>query len=313
MSDTSAPAEAQADRAFTPDTATPAVLPWWRVFYWSVRRELWENPAIFLAPLAMEAVVLVPFVFSTWRLPHALRTIQAGDAKHAEQLWAAPSAAAMAALVMGLFVAVLYSLNTLHNERRDRSLLFWKSLPVSDRTAVLAKAFVAVAVTPAAIVAIAIATQALMLAWSTLVTVASGLSPQLLWSHQDMGMMWTVLPYGLFVNALWTAPVFALFLLISVWAPRGPVLWALGLLAAPPLIERVSLNSTHVWQFESERLFGGFAEAFSVGGLAKVPLRTLADLDPARTFGRPDLWIGLVFAGLFLAAAVWLRHRREPV
>ncbi|MBW8814833.1 MAG: hypothetical protein JF588_15550 [Caulobacterales bacterium] len=304
-------ASAHADAA--PATAKPATLSWRRVFYWSVRRELWENPAIWLAPLAMEAVVLVPFVFSTWRLPHALRTIQAGDTKHAEQLWAAPSAAAMAALVMGLFVALLYSLNTLHNERRDRSLLFWKSLPVSDRTAVLAKAFVAMAVIPAAIVVIAIATQAVMLAWSTAVTLLSGLDPQLLWAHQDMGMMWTVLPYGMFVNALWLAPIFALFLLISAWAPRSPVIWALGLLAAPPLIERVSLNTTHVWQFESERLFGGFAEAFSVGGLAKVPLRTLADLDPARTFSRPDLWIGLVFAGLFLTAAVWLRHRREPV
>jgi hypothetical protein len=109
------------------------------------------------------------------------------------------------------------------------------------------------------------------------------------------------------------APLFSLFLLISVWAPRTPVLWGLGLLAAPPLIEKVSLGTDHIWTFESGRIFGGFAEAFSVGGLAKVPIRTLADLDPARTFSRPDIWIGLVAAGLFLAAAIWLRHRGEPI
>jgi hypothetical protein len=109
------------------------------------------------------------------------------------------------------------------------------------------------------------------------------------------------------------APLFALFLLISVWAPRSPVLWGLGLLAAPPLIERVSLGTAHIWAFESRRMFGGFAEAFSIGGLAKVPIRSLADLDPGRTFSRPDIWIGLVAAALFLALAVRLRQRREPI
>lgn len=300
------------DPSHRPEAATAPTRPWARVFAWCVRRELWENPAIVLGPLALEAVVVIPYLLSTGRLPATLRRVQAGDAKAAESLWAAPSAAALAPLVMGLLVAVLYCLSALHNERRDRSLLFWKSLPVSDSAAVLSKAFVPLAVIPAVSLAVAMATHVAMLAWGTLVSLVAGIDPQVFWSHQDMGLMWIALSYGLALNALWMAPLFALLLLISAWAPRSPTIWALGLLAAPPIIERAALNSTHIWDFESRRLFGAFAEAFSQGGKGKAPLEKVSDIDPVRTLGLPDIWVGLIVAAVFLAAAIWLRRRREP-
>ena len=53
-------------------------------------------------------------------------------------------------------------------------------------------------------------------------------------------------------------------------------------------------------------------EAFAADAM-KVPITQLSQLDPARFFGSPGLWVGLVFAVAFLAAAIWLRRRREPI
>lgn len=294
------------------DHAPPAALPWRRVFYWSVRRELWENRAVLVAPVAIGAVALAGAMVATLGVPGALRAIAAGDLKAADRIMVPYSFAALAVLLTGLLVAVLYALGALQGERRDRTLLFWKSLPVSDRMTVLSKFAVPLAITPAVTFAVVFAVQLLILIWSTLVTIANGMSPALLWRHADLTTMWLVLPYGLVVNAVWQAPVFAWLLLVSAWARRMPILWALGPFVAPALIEGIGLRTTHLGNFIGERLLGGFAQAFSVDGKAEAAIDNLGQINPARILSQPDLWIGLLFAAAFLAAAIWLRRRREP-
>src|SRR5688572_10246532 len=110
-----------------------------RPMYWSIRRELWENRSIYLAPLITIAVILFAFLFSTIRLPQKLRTLSAlAPGKQHEALVMPYSAAAGLTIMVAFIVGAYYCLDALHGERRDRSILFWKSLPVSDRTAVLA-------------------------------------------------------------------------------------------------------------------------------------------------------------------------------
>src|SRR5260370_30267271 len=105
----------------------PAVITASRRMYWSVRRELWEHRSIFIAPLAAAAVFLLAFLIGLTISPvhrHAGLDTPYGLA---------------ALLIMGsaFIVGFFYSLYALHGERRDRSILFLKSLPVSDLTTML--------------------------------------------------------------------------------------------------------------------------------------------------------------------------------
>ena len=124
-----------------PRSATQLAAQAMRPFYWSVRRELWENRSITLAPLVAAVVVLVGFVISTKDLAGALGALSGLDeARQQASLARRAALAAMPLLFTGFVVGWFYCLDALHGERRDRSILFWKSLPVSDAVTVLAKA-----------------------------------------------------------------------------------------------------------------------------------------------------------------------------
>src|SRR5688500_3753928 len=73
-----------------------------------------------------------------------------------------------------LIIAFFYGLDALHGERRDRSILFWKSLPVSDRTPVLSKVLVMMAVLPGIALRLSWAIQFVLFMVGTVVLQASG-------------------------------------------------------------------------------------------------------------------------------------------
>src|SRR5206468_10746510 len=75
------------------------------------------------------------------------------------------------ALIMGtaLIVGIFYCLDALYGERRDRSILFWKSLPVSDVMAVLSKLAIPIVILPLLSFAVTVATQFFMLLLSTVI------------------------------------------------------------------------------------------------------------------------------------------------
>ena len=104
-----------------------------RPFYWSVRRELWENRSIYFAPLGVAGVFLIGFLVS--KMPGLSL-----DLHHNDALLAPYDIVAGLMMVTTMLVNVFYCADALYGERRDRSILFWKSLPVSDLTTVLAKA-----------------------------------------------------------------------------------------------------------------------------------------------------------------------------
>ena len=285
-----------------------------RPFYWSVRRELWENRALYMAPLLVVAVVMAAFLFSLFSLPRAVLRAEQPGATQAAQVLHMPYAAAAGALFVTAFVvAVFYCLSALHGERRARSLLFWKSLPVSDITTVLSKAAIPLIVLPLIVLIVAIAAQLVMLALSILVLLANGISPALLLGRLELPLLWTMLPYGLVINALWDVPVYAYLILVSGWARRMTFVWAV----APPLglclFEFLAFRTKHLWGLLDDRVFGGYAEAFTIGGKGQAPIRGLADVDPLRFLANPGLWWGLVFGAACLVACVWLRRRSEPI
>ena len=109
-----------------------------RPFYWSMRRELWENRSIYVAPLIVAVVILIGFLVSTVGMAQRRQAVLLVDPVHQRAMIGAPyDVAAMMLIFTAFIVGVFYCLDALHSERRDRSILFWKSLPVSDFTTVL--------------------------------------------------------------------------------------------------------------------------------------------------------------------------------
>lgn len=282
-----------------------------RPFYWSLRRELWENSWLWLAPPVAAGLALIGFLISTVGLPATVRhaALLAPSARTAA-LITPYNMAAMALIIVMVLAGAFYCLGALHGERRDRSLLFWRSLPVPDVTAVLAKASLVLFILPAFVDIIIIATQLVMLVVATVVLWINGLDAAILWTNIPILTRALVLPYGLLTLSLWYAPLFAWLLVVSAWARRVPILWAVGVPLVPCGLERIALNTGHLTDLLKDRLIGSFGRAFTV--TADTGSSQLSELDPGKFLSSPDVWAGLVLAAVFLATAVWLRRRREP-
>jgi ABC-2 type transport system permease protein len=223
------------------------------------------------------------------------------------------SAAAGLTILTAFIVGAFYCLDALHGERRDRSILLWKSLPVSDRITVLSKANIPLVILPLDIFAIIFAAQMVMLMSSTIVLLGSGPSLATLWTHVKFFQSAIALFYALIAIALWHAPIYGWLLLISAWARRATFLWAVLPFLAIAMLEKMAFNSSHFGSLLQYRLIGWLTQAFVPMPHGTVPLDPLAALTPGRFLSAPGLWTGLVFAAIFLAAAVLLRRNREPI
>ena len=285
-----------------------------RPMYWSVRRELWENRSIYLAPLIAAAVALFGFPFNAMTLRYRMLSILALDPAKQGQAVAKPYSFVAALLIATAFlVGVFYCLDALHGERRDRSILFWKSLPVSDRTTVLAKASIPLLILPLLIFAIIVITQMIMLILSTVVLLGSGPSLATLWARLPLFRMSLGLAYSLAAIALWHAPLYGWLLLVSGWARRATFLWAVLPPLAVSVFERIAFRTTYIASLLRYRLIGWFTQGFDFKTHGAAPIDPLSQLTPWKFLSTPGLWIGLAFAAIFLAATVRLRRYREPI
>jgi ABC-2 type transport system permease protein len=297
--------------------SAPLTLSATRPFYWSVRRELWENRSIYMAPLIAAGVVLIGFGMTAFRLPQLRANALALESTRQRAAIEMPyDVAAMMIMFTVFIVGIFYCLDALHGERRDRSVLFWKSLPVSDRTTVLSKVFVPLVILPALTFAITIVTQLTMLLLSTAVLLPSGLAGTT-WNLLPWPRLSMILLYGLVTSALWEAPIFGWLLLVSSWAKRATFLWAVLPWLAISAIEKLAFDTTFFIHMLVGRLTGGFDAGFIVVNYpegAHVPVvDRLTQFDPLKFLSSPGLWIGLVFAAAFLIGAIRLRRYRGPL
>src|SRR5438067_9853481 len=163
---------------------TSATMSPTRPLYWSIRRELWENRSIYIAPVVVAAVFLLAVLISMVHLPERRRATLLLDPAHQQAAIEKPYDIAAILLILTAFlVGVFYCLDALHGERRDRSILFWKSLPVSDLTTVLSKASIPLVVLPLLTFTITVAMQLIMLLLSSAVLLGSGLNVATLWTQ----------------------------------------------------------------------------------------------------------------------------------
>jgi ABC-2 type transport system permease protein len=288
-------------------------IPAAKLMYWSVRRELWENRAIYVAPVAIACVFLFGFSISILHLLIEMRAAPWLDAMQQRELFGQPYEFAedlimAATLIVGLF----YSVDALYGERRDRSILFWKSAPVSDLTTVLSKAAIPIVILPLLAFAITVLTQWIMLMISSAVLLGGGQNVAILWSRVGISHRWPMLLFHfLCIHGLWQSPIYAWLLLISGWARRAPILWA----ALPPLtigiVEKVACNTTYFGSLIGNRFTGG-SEGTAIMGRDRA-------MDPTMHVGAfhflisPGLWISLAITAAFLAAAIRVRRCRGPI
>jgi ABC-2 type transport system permease protein len=292
---------------------TAPVISALRPLYWSVRRELWENRLIYIAPLAAAAVFLFGFLINMINLRRHMNTngVWGINLGQQHQALAVPYEIA-GALIMGtaFIVGIFYSLDALYGERRDRSILFWKSLPVSDLTTVLSKVTVPIVILPLLSFVITVATQLIMLLLSSVVLLGSGVNIATLWTHSSFFHVSLMLLYHIVtVHGLWYAPFYGWLLMVSAWAPRAPFLWAF----LPPFViygvEKIAFNTSHFLTILLRRLTGPEAPTPPGSTLMDV----MAALTPAQFLSEPGLWIGLAIAVAFLAVAIRLRRYRGPI
>jgi ABC-2 type transport system permease protein len=296
-----------------------------RVMGWCLRRELWENRSIFIAPFVTAGVLIFVVLITVMEADIKAQTLSGNmgsDKADVVLLWFPYMLIAAPVLAIGVFVAIAYCLGALHGERQDRSILFWKSLPVSDLITVLSKAgipiiliplisFMAAMVTQLVIFAVTLTIFPLFAANGHFVWAGVSVDPhtvEMLWAGVPIGYLSFAMLYGLLATALWHAPLYAWLLLVGGWAKRMTFLWAVAPAAALMLVERIAFGTEHLKELIQHRLGDSLSLAFS-----DMQGHALPALTPGRFVSDPGLWGGLAVAALFLAAATLMRRYRQPI
>ena len=264
-------------------------------YIWLVRREFWENRAIWVIPLAIGAFMLLCALFGR---PDLMVASSAALGRTVGQAFLGAVGATFFA-VMSIYAA-WYLLDCLYADRKDRSVLFWKSLPISDAATVLSKLATAVIVIPLVYFVAADLTTLLV---AFIISVRAGsLVSGALWQASLWLQIQALWLYLILTTGVWYLPVTAYLLLISSWAKRAVTLWSV----LPPLAlilgERWFFG-THVIAHQlNVRLFGFVNAAFNAN-LASWVSANVADKDAIRT--PADIWSFLDFAGFFSSMATW--------
>jgi ABC-2 type transport system permease protein len=224
---------------------------------WLIRREFWEHKgSMFWAP-AIVAALLVLLVGGTLMYGMAVHGapgvihINGQAMNHGAFAAAMPaeSQAMVAQVASGMYIVAgspvfiimigtlfFYCVGALYNERQDRSILFWKSLPVSDAMTVLSKAITALCVAPVITIALATVCSLVLLLLAGIAMALGGIHmASTILSEPDLYLQPLRLIGLLPVYVVWALPTIGWLLLVSSWAKTKPLLWAVGV----PLIALV--------------------------------------------------------------------------
>ena len=308
-----------------------------------IRREFWENRSLWIVP---GVVIAILTVLSLYMLVAVLvghsQTVNTVDMNGMHfQLdnlpdfsQAAPEQVVLfvrtATFFLGLtfssimkIVLFFYLLDSLYADRRDRSILFWRSMPVSDTRTVLSKLATALFTFTGITLVAAIALELILLVFMLIMGSVLGVHPwSILLYPWTFVQSWLLLLYGLVVQAIWFLPYFGWVMLASSWAKKTPFLWAvlvpLGLMGAEGwvfhsanfarLVTRHSLDWLPLaFNFDPAKAMGKTFD-YSYEGMSLVGFDNLG-----RLLANPELWIGTAIAAVFIYAAIWLRGNRSEI
>lgn len=275
-----------------------------------VRRELWEHRSLWISALVVEGLLAVSLLFGRINMdfPEGVLSPQQKVAIFTIVQWAL----AQPLFIVAMIVVGFYLLDCLYAERRDRSILFWKSLPLSDGFTVASKFLVAAVVVPLGVFVLAAAGDLVFAA-----ILAMRIPGTLSWSTYEWLRTELVLLLECVLGVLWYSPIAGALLLFSAWIRRSPILWASLVPVVAPIVERVALGTHYIWDFERYRtngiwhklalgpnVFGDFHHLPPVGMVLDI-------FNIGGVFADVDLWLGVVAAIAFVYAAARVRRYRD--
>jgi ABC-2 type transport system permease protein len=310
---------------------------------WLIKREMWEHKGMLVwTPVAIAAAVALLVLVSLFLGKmsgiqmdgHNIGTVTIEGAMRA-QIAATMSQAYIGAgmpvvMITGLLV-FFYCLGALHDERRDRSLLFWKSLPVSDFTTVMSKLLLAVVVAPLITMGIAIVLGLVVLVAACIMLLSHGTN---LFGAVLASPDFYLTPLRLIgllpVYVLWALPTVGWLLMVSSMARSKVFLWAVG---TPVIVSLLLLWAEKVLQFGfdagwiashiTNRILLGVVPGswlvFSKDAIAiaheehKIALPDAIFDASWSTLAGASVWLGAAAGVAMIAVAVYMRRRREEV
>lgn len=296
-----------------------------------VKRELQEHPALYVGPLgvnlffALTALLLVArAIGSPENLRNIVDMLNLADERALEigrnALFASPM---WIVIVVTMVIGYFYFIDCLFAERRERTILFFKSFPVSDTQTVLSKVFCGLVVLPVLSLAAFAVTQLFVLVVVSAAIAAGGGAVGSVWNAASMLENWVFTLYVLLTSALWYSPLIAFFLLVSAWAKRAAFLWSLLPLfviqaeyllpgrnfVAPVIVGHITGYPAAAFNFVE--ITGALSDESFGDRMASVMPSPLSFTNMGGFLSEPALWLGMIVAGLFIAAAIYLRRYRD--
>ena len=297
-----------------------------------IRREVWEHRSVYVTPIAIAVIMTLVSVAGMVTVSAFDREVElaifgassiAGDAERKAALTVFFLGTSWIFLLALAILITFYSLDSLYAERKDKSVLFWRSLPVTDAETVLSKLLTAVVVIPLVTVAAIIVTHLVNLVISSIwLAINGGDAGHLIWGSVPLLDNWTAALIVTLASVIWMSPFVGWFLLVSAYAKRSPILLAIMPLVVIPLIEWIFFRSVVFAEIVFGR--GGMLPLFRGMDLERYfdedrmrvdegAVSLLAHLDLAGFLGSPSLWAGVLVCGLFTTGAVYLRRYRGEV
>ena len=212
-------------------------------------------------------------------------------------------------LVIALGFAVLaYSLSTFFDERKDKSIIFWRSLPVSDSFTVFSKLIVALVVAPLLVIPALLFLHLVSVTAGSIYFAVSDIVP-FTWAWQAYPWLdWIRVIFSLWMQSLWTLPIITWIMLAGAYS-RKPVVAAILPPVVVVLVEGVSLSSSVFLDSLFERVqpwsrassFPKEYESLGVAELSDIPL----------LFGMTEFWVGILVSSVFIYLTIYFRSKSD--
>jgi len=297
-----------------------------------IQRELWEHRAILVTPLVIGLIVSLLSVtgqVSVSAFDEAVDIAILGATNLGENERAAAinvllvSISSMFVFAMWI-LTIFYSLDALYAERKDKSILFWRSIPVTDAETVVSKLLTALLVIPLVTFGVIVATHVLVLAVTSIWVGFRGANAwHLIWQAAPFLDNWAATLALVLALPLWLSPFVGWFLLVSGYTKRSPLLAAFLPVIILPLLEKSLVGTTMFAEaffvrtgklplftgIESAEFFFENEEELHRLGESGISLMSLLDISGFLV--NPGLWIGFVVCALFTTAAIYVRRYRD--
>jgi len=295
-----------------------------------IRREIWEHRSLYVTPLVVALVmiltVLTAFVFASgYQEIVDIGIVGAqnltGEAHRRAALLGVLIGNTVPFMFAGAILTVFYCLDSLYAERKSKSILFWRSLPITDAETVISKLLTTVLAIPLIAFAVIVAAHLVILTLTSIfVSIEGGSSVFLVWKSAPLFDAWAAILIITMLLPIWFSPFIGWFLFVSAWTKRSPLLMAFLPLILVPTLEYWVLRTHLVWdaiqtRFEQLPIFKGidpetfFDEERFFASTDAVSL--LSYIDVGKFLTSPQMWAGVIVCGLFITAAIYVRRYRD--